>query len=88
MAPTPSYQHIWECDAESFSVGEEPIRDDVEEEALDAEEEKKEDDEEGTVKEKEDTKIRRQTWTGGCATSAKPIRYKKAHDIENQVDFP
>ena len=58
MAPTPNYQNIWECDAESFSVGEEPIRDDVEEEALDAEKEKKEDDEEGTVKEdnKEDTR--------------------------------
>ena len=47
------------CDAESFSVGEEPFRDDVEEEVLDAEEEKKEDDEEGTVK--EDTKMRRQS---------------------------
>ena len=58
MAPTPNYQNIWECDAESFSVGEEPIRDDVEEEALDAEKEKKEDDEEGTVMEdnKEDTR--------------------------------
>ena len=41
MAPTPSYQHQV-CEAESFSVGEEPFRDDVEEEALDAEEEKKE----------------------------------------------
>ena len=38
----PSYQHIWECDAEFFSVGGEAFRDDVEEEALDAEEEKKE----------------------------------------------
>ena len=61
MAPTPSYQHIWECD-------DEPIRDYVEEEALDAEKEKK--DEEGTVKEdnKEDRKMRRQPYTGSCAT--------------------
>ena len=58
MAPTPSYQHIWECDAEFFSVGGEPFRDDVEEEK----EEKAEDDEEGTVKEdnKEVTTMKRQ----------------------------
>ena len=62
MAPIPSYQHIWECDAEFFSVGGEPFRDDVEEEALEAEEEKTEDDEEGTVKEdnKEVTTMKRQ----------------------------
>ena len=56
MAPTPSYRHIWECD-------DEPIKDYVEEEALDAEEEKK--DEEGTVKEdnKEVTRMKRQPWT-------------------------
>ena len=60
-APTPIYQHIWECDAEFFSVGGEPFRDDIEEEALDAEEEKTEDDEEGTVKEdKEVTTMKRQ----------------------------
>ena len=51
-------QHIWESDAESFSVAVDPIKNDVEEEVLDAEEEKKEDDEEGTVKEKT-RKIRR-----------------------------
>ena len=62
MAPTPSYQHQV-CEAESFSVGEEPFRDDVEEEVLDVEEEKKEDDEEGTVKEdnKEVTTMKRQS---------------------------
>ncbi len=58
MAPTPGNQHIWESDAESFSVAVDPIKNDVEEEVLDAEEEKKEDDEEGTVKEKT-RKIRR-----------------------------
>ena len=42
MAPTPGNQHIWESDAKSFSVTEEPIQDDMEEEAVDAEEEKKE----------------------------------------------
>ena len=38
-------QHNWESDAESFSVNEEPTKDDMVEEAVDAEEEKKEDDE-------------------------------------------
>ena len=38
-------QHNWEYDAESFSVNEEPTKDDMVEEAVDAEEEKKEDDE-------------------------------------------
>ena len=38
-------QHNCESDAESFSVNEEPTKDDMVEEAVDAEEEKKEDDE-------------------------------------------
>jgi len=88
-APTPSYQHIWECDAESFSVGEEPIRDDVEEEALDAEKEKKEDDEEGTVKEdnKEDTRMRRQPWTGSCATLPNPSYTRRPMTLRIEWTF-
>ena len=38
-------QHNWESDAESYSINEEPTKDDMVEEAVDAEEEKKEDDE-------------------------------------------
>ena len=65
MTPTPS----WDSDTESFSVADEPIKVDAEEEVVDTQE-KKEDDEEGTVKEdnKEDRKMRRQPRTGSCAT--------------------